>query len=819
MNSFNVGLVDNIDLGTNLDGMDQFGGILGSSSTNIEIENTYYGGGCGAIGGVDGSDTDGATYSPTIGNDAQTEEWYSNSSLWNPDYPWNIGEDWFIVDGYPTLEEPITWLDDPSYYDYTTLVETGDGSASKPFVIKTNKQLAGMAYLLREHNADYKTKHFKLAANVDMSEYYWVPIGTSNTAAFAGHFDGGNYTISGLKTIVGWDGAGLFGTVIGTKASHAVIENVVIKDCAISAGEYTGGVVGVGEYVEIINCSVIGENNVLKGSKTGGVIGYALNSEIKDSYNGGTITASGDYLGGVVGYANLSQVENCHSTAKAIFSATITGVFNNADSGYVGGIIGGAESSTIANCFSAGETNGSWGITINELNGTPLSGLSTGGIIGFAKTQAIITGCYNLGLVSCDIIANGGGIAGKSDGATIQNCYNKGSLISTTYIEGGIMSFGGIVGSPANSTIFKCTNYGKIDYYYGYAGGIAGMVVDFLFIQLGGDIDAFLANLTTTTIENCYNYGSIKTVGAGGIICVAIKCDILNCVNFGDVGFYDNVEGFGSESAAGIVGLANDTTLLDGCYNIGKITARYCPAGIVAMVGEFVVNESNLTLNHCFNAGDLVVSQTIDGPSSDQPFGAGLVGNVDGDLTITNSAAVCDVIDANGVGAVLGVGAVYEVRSTGKVEIKNCFFKLGFDSTAPQCQSMSYGVAFEIEANEIVFENCAIYNEYNLSGGDSELPTPEDIKLLSFVMGTNANPDEFIKNCYAIGEVHVNGVSTTYLSVYDNGGLDGNFVYQEGMFGGMAVPVNLYHIDDYITSTGILTYLQQTFNVQPYAAA
>ena len=92
-----------------------------------------------------------------------------------------------------------------------------------------------------------------------------------------------------------------------------------------------------------------------------------------------------------------------------------------------------------------------------------------------------------------------------------------------------------------------------------------------------------------------------------------------------------------------------------------------------------------------------------------------------------------------------------------------------------------------------------------------------DENVGSFYLESAFNPADVVKNSYSL--VTNSSTDTQTNVVLDNGGLDGNFVYQEGMFGGMAVPVNLYHIDDYITSTDILTYLQQTFNVQPYAAA
>ena len=820
-NTFNTGAIE--AWGDASVGVDIIGAGITASNSG-DVSNSYYGGDCGNIGGIGGSDTDGASYSSSIVDDAQSEEWFQNESVWNPDYPWNIGEDWFIVDGYPTLEAPITWLDDPSYYDHE--YATGNGSEGNPYVITSNKELAGMAYLLLNYNDVYKTKHFKLATNVDMSEYYWVPIGTTNALAFAGHFDGGNYTITGLRAYAGWDGVGLFGTVIGTNASHAVIENVVMQNMRVTSNSYAGGVVGVGEYVEISNCRVVGETNTLKGPRAGGVIGYAMNSEVSDSYNNGTIEASGDYLGGVVGYANLSQVENCYATVSASFTGITRGVTTNADSGNVGGLVGGAESSTIANCFNAGPTSGSWGISGEGLQ-SMMTILSTGGIIGFAKTQAIVTDCYNLGLVSCDIMANGGGIAGKSDGATIQNCYNKGSLTSTTNLEGGIMAFGGIVGSPINSTILKCTNYADIDYYYAYAGGIAGWTIDVLLMMMGGDVNSYLENLTTTTIQNCYNYGNVETVIAGGIVCVAAKSEVIDCVNAGVVGFYDAVNRMYTDQAAGVAAMVVGDLTLNRVYNLGDIIGNNYVAGMIAMTQSLTGEIMTVNLNHCFNAGDIY------GHGSNGAAGI-IYEVVSTNLNITNSANVGDIhviLSNNGfynrvrVSGLIGTnGGSGAGSNVGSITISNCIVKMGvyFDcngaSSIEENGGYVAGIGYELQTNSLVVANCAI----NITGiyyddEDTSVNAVPDANVNPFFIYSVQEPSQVVSNTYAL--ITNNTTGTENNVVLDNGGMDGNFVYVEGMFDGMAVPVNIYHIDGYITNTGILEYLQQTFNVQPFVAA
>ena len=100
----------------------------------------------------------------------------------------------------------------------------GNGSQKKPYIIKTAAQLA---YLAKRVDASHakdgnytKFRYYKLANDIDLSKHYWTPIGRSDGnvyktllygKAFRGIFDGGGYTIRGLKIKGDEEYAGLFG--------------------------------------------------------------------------------------------------------------------------------------------------------------------------------------------------------------------------------------------------------------------------------------------------------------------------------------------------------------------------------------------------------------------------------------------------------------------------------------------------------------------------------------------------------------------------------------------------------------------------------
>ena len=166
------------------------------------------------------------------------------------------------------------------------------------------------------NGTDYKGKVVKLAANIDLNNESWTPIGGDDRYAnnFAGTFDGQGHIIKNLK-VENAQEAGLFGTM-----TKGVIKNLTIDDVNLSADHYAGGIVGWAEAgggsLTIENCHV--KNATIKvsvkdndlGDKAGGIIGFSYkNTIIGCSVEKTTIEAYRD-CGGIVGYANGGTVKN-----------------------------------------------------------------------------------------------------------------------------------------------------------------------------------------------------------------------------------------------------------------------------------------------------------------------------------------------------------------------------------------------------------------------------------------------------------------------------------------------------------------------------
>ena len=426
------------------------------------------------------------------------------------------------------------------------------------YTIKTKEELAGFAYIVNTGVTNFSGKTVKLGANIDISESEWVPIGTE-TAPFAGTFDGQNLTVTGLQLTNSELTAniGFFGYVSGT------IKNFNIKNANVSS-ELTGNNIGIacGYSAGLVSgISVSGYLTAEYFTNVGGVVGNV--TKMKDIVDFGELnsiaTVTGkEYVGGVIGFANnetrtsgAAKINNCSNKGKV----TATG-------DYVGGIFG---------YFKRVDTyNGAYSVLYaNELSNegnVTTTGSYAGGILGYAyanNVSSYMKTCTNNSSVSAKAYV--GGIVGKIENITIDNCDNTGTTVSAKFIteDNSKAYLGGYVGY--GYSVKNCNNTVNIDYTYEafYVGGIAG----------------YLTNVTSS----CSNSGVINAPKAsyvGGIVGY-----IYNTVPGSYTELYNTANVTGKEYVGGIMGSLyeytgnNSTTKIGNCDNKGNITASGDYAG------------------------------------------------------------------------------------------------------------------------------------------------------------------------------------------------------------------------------------------------
>ena len=158
------------------------------------------------------------------------------------------------------------------------------------WLISDSADLARLLYLLNyTTRTDVLTMRFKLTDHIDMSAYYWEPVG-KESRVFAGMIDGQGYAIKGLHTIsqsLRRDGGGDNSGFIGV-ASGATIKNIFFENISISGKNYVGAVIGK-----------------VKGSNKTNVSGIAVRND-KTTVGERLVEATGT-KGIIVGYSEVNQ--------------------------------------------------------------------------------------------------------------------------------------------------------------------------------------------------------------------------------------------------------------------------------------------------------------------------------------------------------------------------------------------------------------------------------------------------------------------------------------------------------------------------------
>lgn len=163
------------------------------------------------------------------------------------------------------------------------------------FVLTTNKELAGIPYLVNNGYTTFKGKTIKLGNDIDLSGRDWVTIGINYVELFEGSFDGQGHTISGISIKYqdkSLNAYGFWGDFRGSSIRNTTFKGIVKIDDPISGSkDYydVGGIVGrLARYSIISNC--ICEMDIYCNKSTpnekvyvGGICGFAWESS-KISY-------------------------------------------------------------------------------------------------------------------------------------------------------------------------------------------------------------------------------------------------------------------------------------------------------------------------------------------------------------------------------------------------------------------------------------------------------------------------------------------------------------------------------------------------------
>ena len=268
------------------------------------------------------------------------------------------------------------------------------------------------------------------------------------------------------------------------------------------------------------------------------------------------------------------------------------------------------------------------GHTVSGLNITSLGGRQKLGLFGVAQDAVIenltvrgnidLTGVRSYDTTTGYII---GGVLGSGEGGgvTIRSCVSQVD-ISVSFVndqKAQNSAVGGLVGRLSGSgshEITNCRNEGRIytafepgAYYLGGSGGNGGQ----------GGIVGFIG--ASAQLECCVNTGTVyagRAAGVGGIVGNAgdsgVTITLNQCANQGAVSNDTGGVLLRKGGTGGIIGLAPKGSItVSSCYNTGTVAGSAIVGGILGgEKGEHTSSQygnQNLTLENCYNAGDLQV--------------------------------------------------------------------------------------------------------------------------------------------------------------------------------------------------------------------
>lgn len=577
----------------------------------------------------------------------------------------------------------------------------------------------------------------------------FISIGSDDSKAFTGNFDGIDYNIFGL-TINGGDNTGLFGytnnatisnvtlvggSITGSNNVGAIVGNAnnttltnVVNSAAVSGNSNVGGIVGTADGTTVENAINTGtiEGNSTSETNVGGLIGEMKDSDTADnyksqiignSYNLGDVSGNGHNVGGLVGHAVNSVIGNPSvvdekpvENVQVVYNRLdVTGAYN------VGGIVGNMEGTTVQNAensgtvLATGHTNGEYTYHTDETKENNL------------PNDAELSN----GIASVDVnVANVGGIAGTSSkGSSIENVTNSGDVSSNKktdndYYDAG--NVGGIVGSAVDTNIKNATNrenevrgahnVGGVAGYFGGEGTVSGGIND------GGDIMATGAR---------YNNNFVKEQ-------VRPKNNSDEKFIIGNIG---GVVGYMDGDKVYVTGSANRGTVhTDEPDNPAKVEEWQKAANVGGIVGKIDSdkpitdknglgeNYINAAVSNSYNTGDVLGYTGIGGIAGMMYNGAIASSYNLGDIRTTRQSDTSVpgenevIIDPINMGGIVGDTTEQSSASVYLYDVYNKG-KIG-DETYTYFGRHVGGIVGRLSGTvEKAYNTGAIYNGYNVVGG------------------------------------------------------------------------------------------------------
>jgi len=442
----------------------------------------------------------------------------------------------------------------------------GTGAPEDPYRISTDADLWELAERTNQGDAReiFAGACYILTGDIDLGGKNWTPIAMGGTA-FTGTLDGDGHTIRGLRihdtAKNGYTDFGLVSRNQGTIRNLTIADSSIqIKGTSANAAAFAGSAFNgtfenccTAASVDITSayyaagiCANLNKGSALSGctnsasiTSTGDIgqaagIGCYVSCPIADCTNDGTVSSQGDAAG--IAVSASGGLQDCVNTGAITARSYCAGVVCRFSDGALNHTMN-DDGVSLLRCTNNGSVasreDPAGGIAVSCRTGLVQDCVNTGavsspmeaggilayfqqGAFGEACPQFKVTGCTNSGNVTALDSYAAGGICGEVYGSTtavfFENCENTGAVLACgkPNTVGSGSEAGGIVGcaNVTSLTLSNCRNSGSIR-GFGYAGGIVGRAYP--------DNNAEAAR-TELHLLRCSNAASVYVTEPGGLL-------------------------------------------------------------------------------------------------------------------------------------------------------------------------------------------------------------------------------------------------------------------------------------------------------------
>ncbi len=285
----------------------------------------------------------------------------------------------------------------------------------------------------------------------------------------------------------------------------------------------------------------------------------AINGELTAdiTVNENVLTSDGGLNGNVSNFRAWTPIGNGDNNYAGIFDGdehTVRGLYhNNSETNYVG----------LFGYVDDGGRVQNVGVVDSYISGNQ----NVGGVVGF--NQGTVTNCYNAGTVT-STSRFVGGVVGYNY-STMRDCYNEGTVSGRTVV-GGVVGF-------SNNTVTNCYNTGSVSGNEN-VGGVVGY--------------------NNSIVTDCYNTGKVTGIGnnqVGGVVGYN-NSTVIDCYNTGNVNGHDEV--------GGVVGYSSISSTVTNCYNTGSVSGSNYIGGVLGKNGSSDIVMNCYYLSGCATDGHRV---------------------------------------------------------------------------------------------------------------------------------------------------------------------------------------------------------------------